>query len=117
MADEQRKSKDSKDDKNLEKRLKAVLGLRDKIDEALNKVYRKGDLTQKQVSDYLDNPDNFKKGQWDYIQKRRKKVFSFIWDALGSETKKKYDKKELAKKAKKRKRKSIGHRRKWIQMD
>ncbi len=114
MADDQ---KQSKEDVNLRKRLEVIFGLRDKIDQALHKVYKKGDFTQKQISDYLDNPGNFQTTEWAFIQQQRDKVFNFIWDTLGPEEKKKHEKTQLQKKSKKRKRKSIGHRRKWIQMD
>ncbi|NGX58339.1 MAG: hypothetical protein K940chlam3_01246 [Chlamydiae bacterium] len=117
MAKENAKKGDLEDFESLQKKLKVIFGLREKVAIALDKIYTKGSLTAKEVTEYLDNPSNFSAYQFDNIQKRRTDIQAFIWEALGEKTKKQIERKKLKKKAKKRSRKSLGHRRKWLEMD
>jgi len=117
MAEQPDKSQELKDYEDLQKKLKVIKGLREKVGAALDKVYEKGKITPKEVTDFLNNPANFTAQQYTTIEKSREEIMAFIWDALGTKQKKKYETKKLRKKGKKRSRKSLGHRRKWLQMD
>jgi 3-hydroxyacyl-CoA dehydrogenase len=117
MSEKSEKNQKVDESDDLRKRLKIILGLREKVSAALDKLYNKGDITPKQVSDFLDNPKNFPAGQFETIQKSREDMLDFIWDVLGKQQKETYQKKTLKKKTKKMKRRSLGHRRKWLKMD
>jgi len=117
MAEKPDKSQDLKEYEELQKRLKVITGLREKISAALDKVYNKGGISPQEVSDFLNNPEHFTPQQVQIIDKSREEVMAFIWDVLGKEKKIQHEKKKMKKKAKKRRRKSLGHRRKWLKMD
>jgi len=101
----------------FKKKLKIVRDLQKKIDDALEHLYTKGGITPQQVSDYLNNPKNFKASEFELIQKYRKSVQAFVTDAIGEEGKKQIEQKKATQATKKRARKAVGGRRKWIQMD
>jgi len=117
MAEKPDKSQDLKEYEDLRKKLQVITGLREKISAALDKVYTKGEISPKEVSEYLNNPEHFSPQQIQMIDKSREEIMAFIWDVLGKEKKIQHEKKQLKKKAKKRRRKSLGHRRKWLKMD
>lgn len=110
-------TKEQDEYEELQRRLKVVFGLREKISNALDKLYTKANISPQDITNYLDNPKNFSPRQYDSIQKRRAQIQSFIWEALGEKEKKLEEGKKMTKKSKKRSRKSLGHRRKWLKMD
>jgi len=117
MTEEPDKSQELKEYKDLQKKLQVIMGLRNKVGAALDQVYQKGDFSPQQVTDFLNNPEHFSPQQIQTIEKSREEIMAFIWDVLGEKKKAQHEKKILKKKAKKRRGKSLGHRRKWLKMD
>jgi len=117
MAEQPDKSQEIKEYDDLQKKLQIIKGLREKISAALEKVYQKGEMSPKQITEYLNNPEHFTAQQVETINKSREEVMTFIWDVLGEQKKRQHTGKKLQKKSKKHRRKSLGHRRKWLKMD
>lgn len=110
-------TKDPEDLEEMLKKLKVMRKLREKIDLALEKLYKKGGFTSDDVTAYLDDPKNFTPGQFDLIRMYRKHIKEMLATKIDPETVKTTEAKEAKKAKKKRTRKSLGQRRKWIQMD
>jgi hypothetical protein len=101
----------------LKEKLKSILEMRENIDEQLDHVFSESKLSMSEIQSYLDNPKNFPEGQYNTLQNRRKNLENLLWSEVGEEAKRKWKGNQIAKKKKKQKRKFVGRRRKWIQMD
>ncbi len=103
--------------KELRKEFQRLSKLSKGLDEDLENLYSKSGLTPKQISDFLDNPKNFSGAQWELIQKEREKYNKKIYKAAGKEVAEKEEKKQQKKKSGKQRKKFLGKRRGWLQMD
>lgn len=90
--------------------------LRDDLVKKLDAIERGMGMSVKDVKAYLDNPRNFKKGVWEIVQRQRKMVEGKFFDLMGKEMQEKVKKQEVAKTGKERKKKTLGSRKKWIQV-
>jgi len=106
----------NKADAELDELLDKNLKLRAEIEDKLNDVFSEMHMSKKEFTNYLHNPGNFTAAEWDYVESYRDQMMESIWRELGEEEKKKYEKKKVRQKGKKRSRKMIGARKKWIQM-
>lgn len=109
---------ENRDYEQLKKQLQEVYSRSQEITRQLHDLYEEAGFTPEQVSAYLDNPENFTQEQWETLQKHRESIQKFIWDAVGYDKKAEYEKAESKTKEKKRRRKTLGSRRRgWIKMD
>jgi hypothetical protein len=100
----------------LEELFAKMYAMKDDLDAKLNKVGELVGMSTKEISSYLNNPNNFSPAQWEKMQADRKKVEQQLYLGMGQEVKEKKAKKVLEKKAKERRGKMIGSRKKWLQM-
>ncbi len=112
------RGEDEKEIAKLLKELEGVRKQREGLDQNVDTLFEKAGLSPTEVSNYLDNPDNFTEQQWKRIQKNREEIQAFVWDALGEEKKERYLAEKKKKRGKKRKKKTLGSRRRgWIKLD
>lgn len=103
-------------DAEIEAMFTKVKLLREDVVKKLDALERGMGMSVKDVKEYLDNPRNFKKGVWEVIQRQRKMIEGRIFDLMSKDMKGKVQKQEAAKTGKERKKKSLGARKKWIQV-
>jgi len=109
--------KEPDDFADVQSKIKAMRTMREKIDIAIDKILNKGEMTIDDVSKYLDNPKNFTESQFKLIRMYRDHLKARFIGELDPKLSAQQEKTKLKKAKKKRSRKSLGHRRKWIQMD
>jgi len=104
------------DDKNVEGMLVNMDKMRREIQRKIEEIYEKSGVSQKELEDYLSNPNNFNQAEWTRVQANRDRFLEKIWQAVGKDKKKKIVLKEKKKQTKKRKGKMLGHRKGWLPM-
>ncbi len=86
------------------------------IKDQLNQVFTKGNITSKDVKNYLENSSNFSHKQYEKVQQERQKLLENLWTKLGKKAKETHTKKQEDEASKKRSRKFLGSRKNWISM-
>lgn len=113
---EKKKERPSFDDKEVDEAFNRMTQIRDEIVKKLEALYKEGGITPQDLSSYLDDQKNFPGKLFDSVQQQREKLLEDIWKGLGKKEKVKHIRKKAKKMGKKRKRKMIGGRKKWIPM-
>ncbi len=103
-------------DEELFKRFDSVRGLRDDLERSLDEVYGNTGLNKDAVERFLDNPSNFKDLDFDGTQRQRDIMQREVEKMAGKDAVDKRAEKLKKKAMKKRRSKSRGLRRNWIDM-
>lgn len=106
----------------IESMLDRMNRMRQELDDKIEELARENGLSQDVMREYLSNPDNFTKEQWEFLQARNneltKSILASIEPAIGQAVK--VDVKAIADSVKSpppktsKKGKFVGSRRKWI---
>lgn len=98
-----------------------IQALLDKVSRQREELLLKLDMIQqtkginlKEMKNFMDNPLNFKKSEWEFLQKQRTEMEEKLSALIGKELKEKNQKQNLQKSEKAHKLKSLGSRKKWI---
>ncbi|GAB4227155.1 MAG: hypothetical protein Tsb0021_03750 [Chlamydiales bacterium] len=113
---EHKKAEQLTEEQELENQIQHVKKLHEELEKKLDKLYKESGINHENVMRYLDNPNNFKAGEWDIVQNYRKAYQSQIEAQLSRSFQKKQKQKVLDKKSKSMKGRAAGQRRKWIDM-
>lgn len=87
--------------------------LKDRADEA----YERAGLRREEVTRFLENPSNFTPDMWQSIEALRAEEEAALSRQVGVNVEKAERKRKLAASAKKKRRKFLGSRKKWMKMD
>lgn len=111
--DQEKQNRTEKVLKNLER----IMKMRDDLAVKLDEIFKKANITPEILENFLNNPDNFTKEQWQNIQKQ-KELYKLKLSGLVSKKAIAKHKENLKKKAAggERSRKTLGGRKKWIPM-
>lgn len=103
-------------DLDLKDMLDRIYQLDDDLQKKLDYVCQISGLSRKQVATLLENPSNFHPEKWKHMQLQKELLEQKLYAAFGLELKQKklHKKKRLA--AKERKGKTLGARKRWIDM-
>lgn len=108
--------KNSITDEELEAELATVRAHRSELEEKIEKIFSELRMTRSELTDYLNNPQNFNEQEWKIVQAERDVLLDNIWRHVGDEYKRAYQEKRIKKAEKDRKRKGISSRKNWIPM-
>lgn len=87
------------------------------IEKKLSGVYDKSGRSREELTNYLENPNNFTKTQWERMESIRESLREKVYAAIGKKKAKKIeDDKKKAKMDKNRKGKTLGSRKGWMPM-
>jgi hypothetical protein len=101
---------------DLSEMLSKMKDLYDQLNKRFFETCEKFGMDIKHIQEILNNPNNFRPGEWNRIQKQRQDLLAGIWKSLGKEEQARIKKVELEKKGKDRKGKTLGARRQWLPM-
>lgn len=102
--------------KDLEEILKKIHKMDDDLENKMTRVCELSGMTRQEVQRFIENPDNFSQEQWKNAQKNKNALEEKIYSVVGVELKKLKVKKKKKKSAKKRRGKTLGARKGWLQM-
>lgn len=100
----------------LEALFDKMYAMRDDLQAKFNKVGEMLGMSSKEISVYLNNPNNFSPSQWAKMQMDKKRAEEQLYLGMGKGEKEQRAKKAIEKQAKERRGKMIGARKKWLQM-
>lgn len=102
---------------DLKKMFDRIYSYHDEVEKMLDEAYKQTGLSPSQVESLIGNPNNFPQQTYDIIVKRKEEMTKQIeeWTKLGPAEKKKKLKKSPDS-DKTRKGKTLGARKKWLQM-
>lgn len=100
----------------LDERLKIFEKSHDDLKKQIDDIFLQSGMTQKTITDYLNNPNNFSSTQWALIQQQREQLQEKIWKMVGKKYKQIFTAKQQAKSSKERKGKTLGARKNWMPM-
>lgn len=106
----------SLDDPELNDMFAKIYKMKDDLDNKFSRVREITGLSGSEISNYLNNPNNFTPFQWKQMEMDKKQAEEKLYLGLGKGSKEKSAKKLVEKKTKERRGKMLGARKKWLQM-
>lgn len=103
-------------DPEIKQIFKRIATMQDSLKKKLFVIYKKSGIAPDEIRSYLDNPDNIPPSQWNKIATATEQLEEKVTGLKGKALKKKKKDKEQKKLTKKRKGKTLGGRKGWIQM-
>ena len=103
-------------DPELDALFSKIYAMKDDLDSKMSKLREITGMTGQDISNYINNPDNFSRSQWEKMEKDRKAAEDLLYAGLGKETRAREKKKKIEKEDKVRRGKTLGARKKWLQM-
>jgi len=98
-------------DPEVQQMLKRIDEMRKDIENRIEFISRQSGWSKEKIWEYVNNPKNFNKDQWEIVQKENQKFVDKVWASLGSSI---HVHKAHAHATTQRKGKFIGSRRNWI---
>ncbi len=102
--------------KELEEMFKKVYAIKDEVEAKINKLSELSGMSRQEIEIYLGNPNNFAPHIWTKIEREKKAVEDKLYADLGIGAKETRAKKLKEKQEKNRSGKTLGARKKWLQM-
>jgi|GEM_PF-3378239 len=104
-------------DRETKEMLAKIRTMQSDLQSRFDLLYQKSGKTPEQLMDYLNNPKNFPKKDWEFIQKNKQILENRVWDVVGEELKPVPNKiRTRANLDDERKGKTLGARKKWLPM-
>lgn len=104
-----------KGDPETQAMLQKIRTMQADLQQKFDALYKKAKMTPTEFKNYLDDPKNFSKKEWDFVQSNRYALEEKVWDVVGLELKPATGhKRENI--SHERKGKTLGARKKWIPM-
>ncbi|MGA8165541.1 MAG: hypothetical protein WB791_11080 [Waddliaceae bacterium] len=99
-----------------EEMLKRIHKMDDDLENKMTRVCELSGMSRKEVHDFIENPDNFTVQQWKKAQEDKSAIEEKIYAIFGAEQQNIKAEKKKKKISKKRRGKTLGARKGWLQM-
>lgn len=88
--------------------------MHDELEQKLEETYQKTGWQRQAIKQFLENPNNFSKSEWELVQRQRDYLVNQTWSLITEEEKTRLLHEEKKKQSQVNKGKSLGARKNWI---
>jgi hypothetical protein len=104
------------DDEEVRRIMKKIREMDEDLQKKMDRVCQLSGMTRNEVSKFVENPSNFHPEQWKVMQLQKKQLEEQFYSIVGIEFKKKKVPKSKKAQTKERHGKTLGLRKRWIDM-